>query len=139
CWRRVVGLALLVVLAGVAGVRRFDASPLVRTVTVGLGPSAVAVDAQSSRVFVANSLSNSVSVLAAPSGTVTPTMAVSTSHAAGGGRRRADGPRLRRQRRHLSASERRRGHRERARRQQGDRRAHRPCWPEPGRSCCGCT
>ena len=54
CWGRVLGLALLAVLASVVGLRDRDAAPLVRTVTVGMGPSALAVDDQRGRVFVVN-------------------------------------------------------------------------------------
>ena len=76
-WGRVVGVILLVVAAVQAIVSR-DASvgPLVRTVTVGRDPLAVAIAVHPGRIFVTNRGSNTVSVLDTRSGTVLRTLPV---------------------------------------------------------------
>src|SRR5437764_3114774 len=68
---RRVGLVLLALIAGEAAlVHRVVPPPLVRPVPVGQGPSALAVDQRTHRVFVANSVDNTVSVLDADRGTL---------------------------------------------------------------------
>jgi YVTN family beta-propeller protein len=76
-WGRVVGVVLLVV-AAVQAIASHDASvgPLVRTVTVGRDPLAVAIAVHPGRIFVTNSGSNTVSVLDARSATVLRTIPV---------------------------------------------------------------
>src|SRR5919198_6638189 len=69
-------LVLLVTLASLPVVGRLRVPPAVRTVTVGRAPTAVAVDARTRRVFVANFGSRTVSMLDAESGTVLVTVAV---------------------------------------------------------------
>jgi YVTN family beta-propeller protein len=72
-----VAAGFLALIAGQAAlVHRVAPPPLVRTVTVGQGPIALAVDPRRHHVFVANSLGHSVSVLDARSGALLRTVAV---------------------------------------------------------------
>ena len=71
------GLVLLVALASLSVVSRLQVPPTVRTTAVGRVPTAVAVDAHTRRVFVANLGSNTVSMLDATSGAVLATISVS--------------------------------------------------------------
>jgi YVTN family beta-propeller protein len=71
------GALLVVILAGgviAARVLAAPASPVVRTVAVGMNPNGVAIDAQSNRVFVTNRDDDSVSVLDAANGRVLRTV-----------------------------------------------------------------
>src|SRR5438067_4004534 len=79
-WARVVGVTLpVVVVAQALTVHSVPTPPVVRTVAVGLGPSAVAVAEDSGRVFVANYNDGSVSVLDARSGDFLRTVPVGTA------------------------------------------------------------
>src|SRR5438309_12060717 len=71
-----IGLVLLVALASLPVLSRLHVPAAVRTVAVGRVPTAVAVDARTRRVFVANFGSNTVSVLDAASGAVLATVPV---------------------------------------------------------------
>src|SRR5438552_473478 len=74
---RRVGLTLLALIAGEAALEHgVVPPPLVRTVPVGQGPTALALDQRTHRVFVANSDDNTVSVLDADRGTLLRTVAV---------------------------------------------------------------
>src|SRR2546421_3595173 len=70
------GLVLLVALASLSVVSRLQVPPTVRTIAVGRVPTAVAVDARTRRIFVANLGSNTVSMLDATSGAVLATVVV---------------------------------------------------------------
>src|SRR5207245_2385803 len=79
-WAGAMAMVLLAVTAAqVAVAHRVVTAPLVQTVAVGRGPSALAVDQRSNRVFVANFFGNSVNVLDARSGTVLRTISVGKS------------------------------------------------------------
>jgi DNA-binding beta-propeller fold protein YncE len=69
-------LVTLVTLASLLVASRLRVPPAVRTIAVGSGPLALAVDGQTRRVFVANFGSATVSMLDAGSGTVLATTAV---------------------------------------------------------------
>ena len=70
------GLVLLAALASLPVVSRLQVPPTERTIAVGRVPTAVAVDARTRRVFVANLGSNTVSMLDATSGAVLATVVV---------------------------------------------------------------
>ena len=76
------GVLTSVVLLGVACALRagpfptVPAGPLLHTVSVGVGPSALAIDPRSHHVFVVNTLDASVSVLDARTGDLRHTVAV---------------------------------------------------------------
>src|ERR671933_2022024 len=74
--RTVMGLVLIVLLAGLGTVRLGQGPPAVRTSPVGSAPLALAVDGQTQRVFVANFASATVSTLDAGIGVVLATTAV---------------------------------------------------------------
>src|SRR5262249_21297381 len=78
-WPLPLVVALLVVgVAGVALERSASPPPVLRSVGVGQGPSALAVGADSGHVFVANYADGSVSVLDARSGELLRTVPVGT-------------------------------------------------------------
>src|SRR5438128_794857 len=72
------GAVLAVVAAQAVAARALPPAPLVRMVAVGQHPLAVAIAPHTGRAFVANSGSNSVSMLDARSGAVVRTVKVGT-------------------------------------------------------------
>ena len=77
-WRRstLVGLATVAAVAGVWMVRAGPGTPFTGTITVGSAPLSMVIDARSGHTFVANTRSDSVSMMDTARGTVVRTVAV---------------------------------------------------------------